>query len=193
MIVRIGQANLSLNRPRVPAPDAPALVRPPPMLQLLARIRAAPCTTSAPSATTRPPSISTCSGGASRPSRRELLALDDARKAAVSAAQGNQERRNALAKEIGAAKKAKDEARAQGLMEEVARLKAEAPELEAEQAEAGRILDERLAAIPNLPEPPTCPRARTSTAMSRYRRWGDPSPARHGPPGPRRRWARPWA
>ncbi|GJE43539.1 hypothetical protein AEGHOMDF_2718 [Methylobacterium soli] len=33
------------------------------------RIRAAPCTTSAPSATIRPPSISTCSGAASRRSR----------------------------------------------------------------------------------------------------------------------------
>ncbi len=41
-----------------------------------------------------------------------LIALDDARKGAVSAAQANQERRNALAKEIGGAKKARDEARA---------------------------------------------------------------------------------
>ncbi|WP_238296832.1 serine--tRNA ligase, partial [Methylobacterium soli] len=83
----------------------------------------------------------------------ELLALDDARKAAVSAAQANQERRNALAKEIGAAKKAKDEARAREFMEEVARLKAEAPELETQQGEAAKILDARLAAIPNRPNP----------------------------------------
>ena len=82
-----------------------------------------------------------------------LIALDDARKAAISAAQGNQERRNALAKEIGGAKKAKDEARAQALMTEVARLKDEAPALEAAQAEAGKALDDRLAAIPNRPNP----------------------------------------
>jgi seryl-tRNA synthetase len=87
------------------------------------------------------------------PLSAELIALDDARKAATSAAQANQERRNALAKEIGGAKKARDEARAAELMEEVARLKEEGPALETAQAEAGRVLDERLAAIPNRPKP----------------------------------------
>ncbi len=87
------------------------------------------------------------------PLSAELIALDDARKAATSAAQANQERRNALAKEIGGAKKAKDEARAAELMSEVARLKEEGPALEAAQAEAGKVLDERLAAIPNRPKP----------------------------------------
>ena len=85
------------------------------------------------------------------PLAEALIALDDARKAATSAAQANQERRNALAKEIGGAKKARDAARAEALMAEVARLKAEAPTLEAAQAEAGKVLDERLAAIPNRP------------------------------------------
>ena len=87
------------------------------------------------------------------PLAADLIALDDARKSAISAAQANQERRNALAKEIGGAKKAKDEARAQDLMAEVARLKDEAPALEAAQAEAGKTLDDRLAAIPNRPNP----------------------------------------
>ena len=87
------------------------------------------------------------------PLAAELVALDDARKSAISAAQANQERRNALAKEIGGAKKAKDETRAQELMAEVARLKDEAPTLEAAQGEAGKTLDERLAAIPNRPNP----------------------------------------
>ncbi len=86
------------------------------------------------------------------PLSAELIALDDARKAAVSAAQANQERRNALSKEIGGAKKAKDEARAAALMAEVARLKDEAPGLEAAQGEAAKLLDERLAAIPNRPK-----------------------------------------
>ncbi|ARO53243.1 Serine--tRNA ligase [Methylorubrum extorquens] len=86
------------------------------------------------------------------PLSAELIALDDARKAAVSAAQAAQERRNALSKEIGAAKKAKDEARATELMAEVARLKEEAPGLEAAQGEAAKALDERLAAIPNRPK-----------------------------------------
>ncbi|KQT89034.1 serine--tRNA ligase [Methylobacterium sp. Leaf466] len=87
------------------------------------------------------------------PLAAELIALDDARKGAVSAAQANQERRNALSKEVGAAKKAKDEARAAELMAEVARLKDEAPSLETAQAEAGRVLDDKLAAIPNSPKP----------------------------------------
>ncbi|MCP1550070.1 MULTISPECIES: serine--tRNA ligase [Methylorubrum] len=86
------------------------------------------------------------------PLSAELIALDDARKGAVSAAQAAQERRNALSKEIGAAKKAKDEARATELMAEVARLKEEAPGLEAAQGEAGKALDARLAAIPNRPK-----------------------------------------
>ena len=42
------------------------------------------------------------------PLSAELIALDEARKSSVSAAQANQERRNALAKEIGGAKKAKE-------------------------------------------------------------------------------------
>jgi seryl-tRNA synthetase len=87
------------------------------------------------------------------PLAAELIALDDARKSAISAAQGNQERRNALAKEIGGAKKAKDEARAQALMAEVARLKDEAPALDAAQTQAAKTLDDRLAAIPNRPNP----------------------------------------
>ncbi len=86
------------------------------------------------------------------PLSAELIALDDARKGAVSAAQANQERRNALSKEIGGAKKAKDEARAADLMAEVARLKDEAPGLETAQGEAAKTLDERLAAIPNRPK-----------------------------------------
>ncbi|CAO4152594.1 Serine--tRNA ligase [Methylorubrum thiocyanatum] len=86
------------------------------------------------------------------PLSAELIALDDARKGAISAAQAAQERRNALSKEIGAAKKAKDEARAAELMAEVARLKEEAPGLDAAQAQAAKVLDERLAAIPNRPK-----------------------------------------
>jgi seryl-tRNA synthetase len=87
------------------------------------------------------------------PLSAELIALDEARKAAVSAAQANQERRNALAKEIGGAKKAKDEARAAALMEEVAALKAAEPTLKAAEGEAGKALAEKLAAIPNRPKP----------------------------------------
>ncbi|MGO4704262.1 serine--tRNA ligase [Microvirga sp. 2MCAF38] len=81
-----------------------------------------------------------------------LIALDDRRKNAVSALQAAQERRNALSKEIGQAKAQKNEARAQELMAEVARLKESVPQLEQEEREAGRELEEVLAAIPNTPK-----------------------------------------
>ncbi|CAH1660466.1 serine--tRNA ligase [Hyphomicrobiales bacterium] len=80
-----------------------------------------------------------------------LLGLDDRRRAAIAAAQSVQERRNALSREVGEAKKAKDEARASALMAEVAALKDKAPELEAEEREALAELDRELAAIPNTP------------------------------------------
>ncbi len=82
-----------------------------------------------------------------------LIALDEARKDAVSAAQANQERRNALAREIGGAKKARDETRAASLMAEVAELKAAEPALRTAQEAAGATLADRLAAIPNRPTP----------------------------------------
>ena len=87
------------------------------------------------------------------PLSAELIALDEARKSSVSAAQANQERRNALAKEIGGAKKAKDEDRAAALMAEVAALKGAEPELKAAQDAADKTLADRLAAIPNRPKP----------------------------------------
>ena len=57
------------------------------------------------------------------PLARTLLALDDTRRAAIAKSQGAQERRNAASKEIGAAMKAKDMAKADALKAEVADLK----------------------------------------------------------------------
>lgn len=82
-----------------------------------------------------------------------LIALDEARRAAVSALQATQERRNSLSREVGAAKKVRDEARAAELMAEVARLKDGTPALEAAEREAGADLEKALAEIPNLPGP----------------------------------------
>ncbi|MBZ6074787.1 serine--tRNA ligase [Microvirga puerhi] len=86
------------------------------------------------------------------PLSASLIALDDRRKAAVSALQTTLERRNALSKEIGQAKAKKDEARAQELMAEVARLKESAPQLEQEERDAEKVLFDALAAIPNIPK-----------------------------------------
>jgi seryl-tRNA synthetase len=80
-----------------------------------------------------------------------VLALDEERRRHVSRIQANQERRNAVSREIGQAKAAKDEARAAQLMGEVAALKAALPEDEARLREVEAELHAVLASAPNLP------------------------------------------
>lgn len=80
-----------------------------------------------------------------------LVALDDARRAAIGALQSAQERRNAASKEIGVALREKNAARADELKAEVASLKESWPQLEEEERRAGRALDIALAKEPNLP------------------------------------------
>src|SRR5512140_1228282 len=85
------------------------------------------------------------------PMSASLLAIDEKRRAAILASEQAQARRNAASKEVGDAKKAKDEVRAAALMEEVARLKTTMPQLEVAAREADAELARELAAIPNLP------------------------------------------
>jgi seryl-tRNA synthetase len=85
------------------------------------------------------------------PMSASLLAIDEQRRAAILASEQAQARRNSASKEIGDAKKAKDEARASKLMAEVAELKTTMPQLEAAAKAADEELANRLAAIPNLP------------------------------------------
>jgi seryl-tRNA synthetase len=80
-----------------------------------------------------------------------LLAIDEKRRAAILKSEQAQARRNAASKEIGEAKKAKDEARAASLMAEVAELKTSMPQMEAATKAADAELETVLAAIPNLP------------------------------------------
>src|ERR1700716_2308017 len=80
-----------------------------------------------------------------------LLAIDEKRRAAIMASEQAQARRNSASKEIGDAKKAKDDARAAVLMTEVAELKTTMPELELAAKAADAELATELAAIPNLP------------------------------------------
>jgi len=87
------------------------------------------------------------------PLSASLLAIDERRRAAILASEQAQARRNAASKEIGDAKKSKDEARAKALMDEVAKLKTTLPELEAAAKQADAELAKELAAIPNLPLP----------------------------------------
>jgi len=85
------------------------------------------------------------------PLSASLLAIDEKRRAAILKSEQAQARRNAASKEIGDAKKAKDEARAAKLMAEVAELKTTMPQLEAATKAADEELAKELAAIPNLP------------------------------------------
>jgi seryl-tRNA synthetase len=85
------------------------------------------------------------------PLSKKLLALDEKRRAAITKFEQAQARRNAASKEIGEAKKAKDEGRAYKLMAEVNELKVTLPALEEEQKTLGAELDKELAQIPNMP------------------------------------------
>ncbi len=85
------------------------------------------------------------------PQSASLLAIDEQRRAAILKSEQAQARRNAASREIGEAKKAKDEARAAALMGEVAELKTTMPELELAAKAADDELAAKLSAIPNLP------------------------------------------
>jgi seryl-tRNA synthetase len=85
------------------------------------------------------------------PMSASLLAHDEKRRAAITASEQAQARRNAASKEIGDAKKAKDDARGAALMAEVAELKTAMPQLQAGSKAADEELAKELAAIPNLP------------------------------------------
>jgi seryl-tRNA synthetase len=80
----------------------------------------------------------------------ELIALDEARRRVVTRVQEAQARRNAASKEIGKAKGAKDEAKAQALMAEVAALKEMLEAGETEQKAVDQALHDALSVIPNL-------------------------------------------
>ncbi len=86
------------------------------------------------------------------PIGHDLLALDEARKAAIARAQDVQQRRNAASKEIGQALGRKDHAAADRLKGEVAALKAEATSLEATERHAIDALTKALSDIPNHPQ-----------------------------------------
>src|SRR3982075_2227569 len=85
------------------------------------------------------------------PLSAKLILLDQQRRSAIVASEIAQARRNSASKEIGDAKKAKDDARAAILMAEVSELKTTMPQLEAATKAAEEELATELAAIPNLP------------------------------------------
>ncbi len=85
------------------------------------------------------------------PLARELLGIDERRRSAIARLEAAQARRNAASKEIGEAKRKRDEAAAERLKDEVATLKESMPALEAEEKDATRAFEAALAQVPNLP------------------------------------------
>ncbi|MDQ2953754.1 MAG: serine--tRNA ligase, partial [Pseudomonadota bacterium] len=85
------------------------------------------------------------------PESKRLLEIDERRRAAITKAEQALARRNAISKEIGEAKKRKDEAAAGKLMAEMVVLKESISELEQAAKLAEEELHNALAQIPNLP------------------------------------------
>ena len=102
-----------------------------------------------------------------------LLELDAALRAAQTALQDAQSRRNEASKQIGQAKARKDEAAAAALMADVEALKGViAAQTEIEKS-AGETLRGLLAALPNLPADDVPP-GEDETGNVELRRWGEP-------------------
>ncbi|ATQ42466.1 serine--tRNA ligase [Caulobacter mirabilis] len=112
------------------------------------------------------------SRGLSSPTAR-ILDLDQALRAAQTAVQSAQSRRNEASKQIGAAKAQKDEAKAAALMAEVEGLKAEMAAQAEIEATVGAELRDLLASLPNIPDPQV-PAGADETGNVEQRRHGDP-------------------
>ena len=104
---------------------------------------------------------------------QSLIALDEQRRAAIAELQRAQERRNFASKEIGAAMARKDKIVADALRDEMAKLKVLLPELEAAEKAPSMVLDNELAAIPNLPAADT-PDGKDENDNVEVRRSGSP-------------------
>jgi seryl-tRNA synthetase len=85
------------------------------------------------------------------PESKRLIALDEERRKRILTFETAQARRNSASKEIGEAKKGKDEKKAAALMAEVGTLKDTIPQLEAAEKTASKALGDALAEIPNMP------------------------------------------
>ena len=109
------------------------------------------------------------------PLAEKLLALDDARRAAIAKSQAAQERRNAASKEIGAALKAGDASLSKALKIEVGELKELLTAFETEEREAIKELGDALSEIPNTPLDEV-PEGRDENDNVELRRVGEPRP-----------------
>ena len=107
------------------------------------------------------------------PQSAEVLAADEARRAHATRLQDMQTRRNAASKEIGAAMKAGDTAKAEALKAEVAEIKTGMEGGEEKARELDTALETLLASLPNIPydDVPIGPGEEDNVEV---RRWGAP-------------------
>jgi seryl-tRNA synthetase len=103
----------------------------------------------------------------------ELIALDEARRVAVTEVQVAQSRRNEASKLIGAAMAKGDREGAEAIKAEVAALKDQMPALEARADELAAKLKEALEVIPNLPAADV-PNGAGEEENVEVSRWGTP-------------------
>lgn len=103
----------------------------------------------------------------------EILAIDEARRAKILAAETAQAAQNAASKEVGAAKAAGNEAEFDRLRSLVAEKKAEVAHLNEEAAAEDARLRDLLLTIPNLPLADV-PDGADETGNVEIRRWGTP-------------------
>jgi seryl-tRNA synthetase len=101
-----------------------------------------------------------------------IVAKDTELRRIKTGLQEAQGRRNQISKDVGKAKAAKDEAKAQALMSEIGDLKERVAEGEAREKALAAELDEILAGIPNLPAADVP--VGDESANAEIRRWGSP-------------------
>jgi seryl-tRNA synthetase len=107
------------------------------------------------------------------PVSSEILRIDEARRAAILAAETAQADQNKAAKEIGQAKASGDEALFARLRDEVAAKKAAVAEMQASAKELDEQLTDLLAGLPNLPFDDV-PDGVDEADNVEIRRWGTP-------------------
>ena len=107
------------------------------------------------------------------PLSAEILALDEARRACITASEAAQAERNAASKDVGAAKARGDEAEFERLRALVAEKKDEIARLEDEAKTRDAALRDMLATIPNAPAADV-PDGADETDNVELQKWGTP-------------------
>ena len=106
------------------------------------------------------------------PQTQQILSQDEARRAVQTELQELQNQRNLASKAVGEAKRNKDEAKAEALMEQVGEIKDRMATLEEEERLLGAALDDLLAGLPNQIDPDV-PVGEDDSENEFVRKWGE--------------------